>query len=437
MTEDNLQRIEHIRTKLKAAEEKRERTHPLRWRSETIHPHMIKLECSFLRYNIRSGRTRREQQAYLTNNPSLPRDLFDDPESEEAQNAQEKILEKMIDEAGLRKDLLDEGQKEPAIITFDGYIINGNRRLAALRKVGEEWMECIVLPSDATPKELYELELDLQMAKDTKMKYDWLNELLHICYGIEYLEESIQVLAKKMRLSDDEIKSGLRIVKEIYLYLDWLSYPKQYHLISESDKQEFSDLAKYTKKITDIDRQTTFRNEVFAIIHGPALEGRKYDSIRRLFNNFINVQNTIAKEAKLPIKESEKKKNTIISSTVDKSKDPLGAIAEVKPINDTSVIAINVGNLFNTPTEAKEHHKILIESIQGAHEESRDKKDRRAAYTSIKKAHSYLQGLTIDSTTMEIDAINSNLNEIIRIAKDYLIIVKNYIKPPGNSDDEK
>jgi len=437
MIKDNLQRIEHIRTKVNTAEEKRERTHPLRWRSETIHPHIIRLECSFLRYNIRSGRTRREQQAYLTNNPSLPQDLFDDPESEEAQKAQEKILEKMIDEAGLRKDLLDEGQKEPAIITFDGYIINGNRRLAALRKVGEEWMECIVLPPDATPKELYELELDLQMAKDTKMKYDWLNELLHICYGIEDLGETTQILAKKMRLSDDEIKSGLRILKEIDLYLDWFGHPKQYQLISENDKQEFSDLAKYTKKIADIDRQTSFRNEVFTIINGPALEGRKYDSIRRLYNNFISVQNAIAKEVKLPIKESEKKTNTMVSGTTDKSKDPLGAIAETKTPSDTSVMAVKVGKLFNTPTEAKEHHKILIESIQGAHEESRDKEDRRAAYTSIKKAHSYLQGLTIDSTTMEIDAINTNLNEIVRIAGDYLKIVKKYIKSPGNSDDEK
>lgn len=61
----------------------------------------------------------------LRQHPDLSRNLFTDPESSKAQEAQEVILLEMITATG--KEFLDDldvrGQKDPAIITYDGYII--------------------------------------------------------------------------------------------------------------------------------------------------------------------------------------------------------------------------------------------------------------------------------------------------------------------------
>ena len=51
MTEDKSQRIEHLDKKIKVAEEKKERTHTIRWRGDDVHLPVIKVDSSFLRYN--------------------------------------------------------------------------------------------------------------------------------------------------------------------------------------------------------------------------------------------------------------------------------------------------------------------------------------------------------------------------------------------------
>jgi len=422
----NEQRIEKLDKLVKTAEEKKERTYTIRWRGENLHLPVIRVDASFLRYRLESGRTRREQKAYLEANPQLPRNLFDDPESEVAQNAQGAILLKMVNDGGLRSDLLREGQRQPAIITYDGYVLNGNRRLAALRKEDEQWVDCVVLPKDATRKDLYELELDLQMARETKAEYHWVNELLHIRYGVEELKEKTSVVAQKMRKDENDIKTKLRMLMLVDLYLDWLNKSQQYHLV-KGEEQAFTELEKYTKKIKETDKQELFRKEVFSIITDPPSEGRIYDHIGKLYKHFIKIQAKIGQEIGEPIRvvevEGTKKEN---SKQVPPSTDPMKALAEIKTITEEIPIPTCVTNLFDTPSTAKKHGQKLVDAIKDAHEEYQDKKNRRAVYDAVKTAHSKLQGITIDSTTSDIEAIYNNLHEIIRIAQDLVKSAEKY-----------
>ena len=239
----DLQRIEHLRKMVKSQEENpKKHTETVRWRGENYHLSVIRVETSFLRYRLENGRTRRKQIEYLQNNPDAPSDLFNDPESNEAQEAQNIILLDLINEKGLKDDLLTEGQRKPAIITYDGYVLNGNRRLAALKENKIQHMDCVVLPEDSNPKDLYELELDLQMARDTKAEYNWVDVLLHIRYGIEDLKEEKSNLTKKMRLGKKEIESKISMLFLVDLYLDWLNKPKQYHIVGAVDEQAFKEL---------------------------------------------------------------------------------------------------------------------------------------------------------------------------------------------------
>ena len=83
------------------------------------------------------------------------------------------------------QDLINRGQERPAIISYDGYLVNGNRRTAALRYIETSYVDCVVLPENFNKKEIFDLELDLQLSQDFKEPYHWINELIDIEQGIK------------------------------------------------------------------------------------------------------------------------------------------------------------------------------------------------------------------------------------------------------------
>jgi hypothetical protein len=95
------------------------------WRDATINPPIIRLDISYLMFWLQNSRTIRQQIEYQQNHQDQP-DIFADPETSMGQAAQYKILCEMLNTTGkdIIRDIEDRGQKDPAIITQDGYIIN-------------------------------------------------------------------------------------------------------------------------------------------------------------------------------------------------------------------------------------------------------------------------------------------------------------------------
>lgn len=46
----------------------------------------------------------------------------------------------------LERSISHEGQREPAIITCEGFLINGNRRKMTLKKIKLKFMKVVILP---------------------------------------------------------------------------------------------------------------------------------------------------------------------------------------------------------------------------------------------------------------------------------------------------
>lgn len=88
----------------------------------------------------------------------------------------------------LKKALIHKGQKDPAIITCDGFLINGNRRKMALEELFEEknhdpkyeMMRVVVLPEGATELNIQKIENRLQLQSEGKSEYQGLNRALTI-----------------------------------------------------------------------------------------------------------------------------------------------------------------------------------------------------------------------------------------------------------------
>lgn len=80
----------------------------------------------------------------------------------------------------LRESLDEYGQEEPGIVTRAGVLINANTRCVALRELGKREILVAVLPSDAAEADTEAIELVLQLRKEHKRDYSFVNALLAV-----------------------------------------------------------------------------------------------------------------------------------------------------------------------------------------------------------------------------------------------------------------
>ncbi len=102
-------------------------------------------------------------------------------------------------------------QTEPLLLTRDGVVVNGNRRLASIRDLYKEdpsryksfnRIRTTILPADATTIDIEETEARLQMEPDTKLAYDWLDRRLKLRYQREELGLSVDQLCDAYRIEN-------------------------------------------------------------------------------------------------------------------------------------------------------------------------------------------------------------------------------------------
>lgn len=80
----------------------------------------------------------------------------------------------------LKESLNEYGQEEPGIITRTGMLVNANTRCVALRELGKQEILVAVLPSDSAEADTEAIELALQLRKEHKRDYSFVNSLLAI-----------------------------------------------------------------------------------------------------------------------------------------------------------------------------------------------------------------------------------------------------------------
>jgi len=143
-------------------------------RPRTARP-ILTLDIEFPKYRLSNGRTYDLQAEYLAKNPQLKTDYFTkDPEFEEAQKVQHKLLAELI--KNLFEYFAKHKQDEPLILDHEGFVVNGNRRLCAMRELINQdadkyahfrTIDFLILPP-GTEEDIDELEARLQEHPDIK-----------------------------------------------------------------------------------------------------------------------------------------------------------------------------------------------------------------------------------------------------------------------------
>jgi len=194
---------------------------------------VVEVEVDWVRFSILNHRTRAEQMRAKRETGN--EDIFSDPFSDEAQKEQSKILLGQENAEDLIQDLRDRGQTEPAVITADGVLINGNRRGAALRmlynkekKQDARYITAFVLPADASAEEILDLETELQVSKDFRQKYSWVNEAFLIEDIFEASGKDWAKVAQRVRLKPNEAQKKYTQLQQLHQLVEMSGGARDY-----------------------------------------------------------------------------------------------------------------------------------------------------------------------------------------------------------------
>jgi hypothetical protein len=200
---EDVRKIVEARLDVVEAERGVKDTVTIEWRGSQLTIPVISMPVDVLSYNPGTHRIRAQRSL----DPARDHELDIDPYGPAAQKYLHDLLmgdptdPSKIDPAfeALKADLGKHGQSEPGIINRAGVLINGNTRRAALQELGHEDIRVAVLPQDAAVKDQQTVELSLQLRKDYKRDYSFMNFLLAI-------DERIQV-----GVAPEKIQSEFRI----------------------------------------------------------------------------------------------------------------------------------------------------------------------------------------------------------------------------------
>jgi len=297
---------------------------------------VYRLPIELLYYNIRNGRFAAEYKRLVKKHGGELK--AEDPN--DAKKIQELLLS--LDKGEMVRtyeDIKLKGQWQPGILTEDGYVIDGNRRMAILTQLFEDtanddfkYLNVAVIDEQIDPPDLWKIEAGIQLGKDEILRYGPINELLKLEEG-KKSGISEKEIAKTLYGIDDEleIKEKLDRLDLIRQYLVYIGKPEDFeeaknmheHFI---DLQEIIKTAEQTE--TNPDLRVTIKRVVFQLI----LDGIQHLSLRKI-RRMVRLQliDAItelekAKEYSKPKKPTEEeefkqKLDELVELTVDPDKD--------------------------------------------------------------------------------------------------------------------
>ena len=206
---------------------------------------VYKIKHDILGYNFDNGRIIAEKTHYeQKHNTRL------DPTNDKHQKLIGEILynSKFYSNTAtedLREDIEKKGLEEPLVVSIDGTVWNGNRRLSIYRKLYEEkgepkfeWVSIVVLP-ELSHKDLKRLERRLQMYKEWKQKYGPIQTCLDVRSSMNDANWDIKETMASYGNRYEEVDLN-RFVQEIDLiddYLERIKRPKDYVFIETTGSE--------------------------------------------------------------------------------------------------------------------------------------------------------------------------------------------------------
>lgn len=208
-------------------------------------------------YNVENGRIASLVKSYEREHSSL------NPEKEEDAKQIAQFLYDSNDIANkkTKRNIVANGQLETGIITCDGVLVDGNRRVSLMRQIISdssfstserarcEKFRAIVLPEDADKKEILRLETTFQMGADEKVGYNAIEKYLH-AQDLSDQGFSTSDISEFMNLDGaTEVTKLLEIKQLIDEYLEYFGLDGLYTRLPKGFEDDLQKLNTAIRKI--------------------------------------------------------------------------------------------------------------------------------------------------------------------------------------------
>ena len=390
-------------------------------------------------YRMKNGRTQVEQYQYLEE-ADQPEDFFENGEENiSAQQAQHRILLRLEkDEKGPIYQELERvaTQRESLLLTSDGVVLNGNRRLAAMRALFEDdartyssfsHVDAIILPQAANEQDLELLEAELQMAPETKLEYGWIERRLKLRRHAEVLKiprDQIKATYRFRREEDINVELQQLALAEEYLE-KYLHKLHAYREVAQSE-QLFKDLEKEVRGKSGVEAEVRRLLGYLLAKEARNLGNRVYRYNPIFGRDFDKVMKRFAEDEDIDLTATEA--DDAIDDAVDDD-DPLNGLSDVdrspyeafKPIlqdqDQTEETAEKFSRVFESLKEEgkeKDAKQAALKNVQNANRMLHDIDLTAANPTTFKRIKSQLDAITSISETLkvQIDKLSAENDEV-------------------------
>lgn len=207
--------------------------YPLKIRDKVDHE-VYSIPIEYLRYNDLNGRI----ASFVESSKAVGEPL----KSENSKRTIEEYLwnSDEIANKNTKKSIFEDGQQKPGIISADGIVLDGNRRLMLLNKLYEETgnlkfsrFNTIILDESFTEKEIYNLEGYLQFGIDPQAEYKPIEKYLMVNRRIQ-AGMTPREISKSVndRFKEKEIIEFYEMFNLMEEYLEYIGSKGNYELLS-------------------------------------------------------------------------------------------------------------------------------------------------------------------------------------------------------------
>jgi hypothetical protein len=357
------------------------------FRSQKMKLKVVRVDINLPIYRMENFRTYTDQHEY-TAKEKLEADYFiKGQELQSVQQQQHEILKKLSEKGPIIDVLEKDGQREAILISSTGVVINGNRRLAAMRELGVDYVDCMVLPADATADEIVDIEANLQAKPETKLDYDWIGDA-QLINRLVHMGRTTKEVADKLNRSESDIKNTLQALVEADIYLrDWAAAPGEYSRVRDDAGQLFKDLPKLVAG-KDQALQQGSRAIAWSLFENrDKFGGRIYAFNAAIGKLAADVLGRLSEELDVPITGG--------------ADDDAGGGIEIDFGEENEVDYTALIDRLHDDATKEEAVDALVEACQAAVDAQAGKNSTKAALKAITQAHSKLASVDVSTAAPE------------------------------------
>jgi hypothetical protein len=376
---------------------------------------VVNLDINIPIYHLNNGRTRELQTTHIVQKNRKENFFEQGQENNNQQKIQHEILFKLSQDskANIYKELKITNsfrEDSPLLIDINGMLINGNRRLSAIRELYKSdekkykdfrTVPCAVIEEHLNDIDIKEIENFLQVKQEHKAEYSWISLCLEVKNEKKRLKRTNKEIATDMGKTESEIERLYNLTNVIDKCLEEDHKSKgNYDLIKDQQQIWKNTEERASKKgTTKGERDLIYKIARMVSVNSGKFGNRDYGVVTSLQkkNNLNQVMQFF----------KEKYKSIKPSTTIRDTNDPLRGLDRVNP--KAQIYPLEVDQI---PVKTGDKQiQILLEAEETLLQSGDDNASVKYSRDALKKIISMNSMRFPDQFKREI---RQNLNELVR-----------------------